>query len=1140
MILKPIVDKFSASNEFAGLKFPDAPSSIEGISSSSFALITGAVFNKTPRQYLIITATSQQMHEMYLDLSCLIPEDSLYMLPPLEKLPYEGIATAEKTERERINAIYKILTGQPSVFVTAIEAVIRKVPTKDFFLRKGLVFSVNDEYPFDDVLETLVDYGYEREPIVEATGQFSVKGGIIDVFLSSYDNPVRLDFFGDTLESIREFDIHSQISLQQLESITAYPRRELLLMQKERSSLLEKLKEQTNTENISKEIMLALESGTSSSLTGIEDVLPLIANTESLLSFFGEDAKIILCEPIELDSKKKQLESVFDELYARRHKHVFCLPPEKLLDDSAYNIAKSNALKLQAFMTSVDSHAWKMKSLPGFQGKIKLLREELEKRVKDGWQIIISTGFEGQARRLSDILLGFEPGTNFNAIEPNTVNIVVSPYNAGIEIESIKTLILSDQEIFGKSYRKKKQFAKKNSRPIDSFLDLKPGDHVVHINHGIGIFQKIERMAAGGVERDFLLISYAGDDKLYVSLDQIMLVQKYIGVDGRAVRIDALGKKSAWNRIKDKVRESVEEIAKELIEIYSKRSSLKGFQYPPDTLWQEEFESLFEFEETPDQITAIEDVKDDMESDRPMDRLICGDVGFGKTEVAIRASFKAVMAGRQMAILVPTTILAMQHFNTFTKRFADYPITIEMMSRFRTKTQLTQTKQRLASGEVDIVIGTHALLAKDVVIKNLGLLVIDEEQKFGVKHKEQLKKFKSMVDVITLSATPIPRTLHMSMAGIRDLTTITTPPENRQSIDTYVMEENPDILRAAITNELDRDGQVFYVHNRVQTIDAQAKMVEELVPRASVCVAHGQMDEHELEDIMIDFMNHKYDVLVSTSIIESGLDMPNVNTIIINRADTFGLSQLYQMKGRVGRSTRKSYAYLFYPRSISLTEDAQKRLRVISEYSELGSGFKIAMKDLEIRGAGNILGREQSGNIMEVGFELYCQMLDDAVRKLKGEKPSISFRTPVFINTDFYIPDSYINDERQKIEFYKRFESCETAEEVNSLKEQMTDRFGPPPEKVMVLIELEEIRTIASLLYISEILEQSKFIKIRITEHSRIDYSILVKQIAEDKRISVDPKDSEILIFNPGTLKTEKKLFELKKWLQQLNMLHNL
>jgi transcription-repair coupling factor (superfamily II helicase) len=613
------------------------------------------------------------------------------------------------------------------------------------------------------------------------------------------------------------------------------------------------------------------------------------------------------------------------------------------------------------------------------------------------------------------------------------------------------------------------------------------------------------------------------------------MVQKYIGAEGRKPRIDALGKKSAWNRIKEKVRQSVEEIARELIVIYSKRNALKGFQFPPDTQWQEEFESLFEYDETPDQITAIEDVKDDMENHRPMDRLVCGDVGFGKTEVAIRAAFKAVMAGKQVALLVPTTVLAMQHFSTFKKRFSDYPMEIDMMSRFRSAAELARIKTKLSEGTIDIIIGTHALLSGSLSIKNLGLLIIDEEQRFGVKHKEKLKKLRALVDVLTLSATPIPRTLHMAMAGMRDLSIISTPPENRQSIETYVMEENPDILRMAILKEIERKGQIFFVHNRVQTIDAQASALEKLVPEATFCVAHGQMDEHQLEEIIIDFINGKFDALVSTTIIESGLDMPNVNTIIINRADTFGLSQLYQLKGRVGRSMRQAYAYLFYPRHTPLSEEAQKRLQVIAEYSALGSGFKIAMKDLEIRGAGNILGVEQSGNIMDVGFDLYMQMLDEEIRKLKGEDTGDYFRTPVFLKTNFLIPPEYIPDERQKIEFYKRFESCETVEEVDALAVEMTDRFGTPPPRVAVLIELERVRALASSLAIEEILEDSHSIRIKITARTRIDRARLVKHLAADRRFTLDGSDRNTLLYSTAGLAEEKKIEELKKWLQLIS-----
>lgn len=1130
MILKPIAEDLINSKEFAALPLSSDSSSfasVEGIGESAFPFIIASAFYKTGGRYLCVTETSQKMQELYTDLTCLLAEDNVFMMPSWETLPYEPVRIPDQTDRERVASIYKILSGEPAVFVSTAEALIRKMPAADFFLRKGLVLQTGKSYPFSSITTTLASYGYSREDMTQTPGEFSVKGGIVDVFMPAKDNPVRLDFFGDTLEGIREFDPVSQMSVGGLESVTIYPRRELLLLPREREKLAAEL------EAIGGQLFP--EDSPYDDVLGIQDLFTLKVSSASLLTLFNGDVKVVLCEPADIEAKIGKIKDMFSELYSRKHKQSFCLSPEQLLDSQAYEEASRRALRLQSLASSPNALFLGMKTLPGFQGRIKILREDLERRIDGGWRVVISTSFEGQARRLADLFAAFNPNADFAKTGSDSLSIIVSPYKGGVEMTEMKTLILTDQEVFGKSYKRKKQFGQKSSRPISSFLELNPGDYVVHINSGIGIFRKIERMTAGGIERDFILIEYADGDKLYVSLDQINMVQKYIGLDGRVPRIDALGRKSAWNKIKERVQASVDEIAGELINIYSKRSALKGFRYPPDTLWQEEFEALFEFEETPDQITAIEDVKDDMEKDKPMDRLVCGDVGFGKTEVAIRAAFKAVMAGRQVAVLVPTTILALQHFNTFTKRFADYPIRIEMMSRFKTRSQLTACKKSLAAGEVDIVIGTHALLAADVRIKNLGLLIVDEEQKFGVKHKEHIKKLKETIDVLTLSATPIPRTLHLSMAGMRDLSVIVTPPENRQAIETYVLEDNPEILRAAIKNELDRDGQVFYVHNRINTIEAQAQMLAELAPEAAICVAHGQMDEQVLEDIMIDFIEHKYDILVSTTIVESGLDMPNVNTIIINRADTFGLSQLYQLKGRVGRSARKSYAYLFYPRHIALTEEASKRLKVISEYSELGSGFRIAMKDLEIRGAGNILGKEQSGSIMEVGFELYCQMLDDAVKKLNGEKPSVPFRTPVFINTDFFLPEDYISDQRQKIEFYKRLEACESLDEVFVVESEMHDRFGKLPAQAKVLIAMEEIRVLASALFIDEISQHGERVHIRISGQSLIEPSKLLELIAKDKRFIVDPADNEMLVFNIGKANVENLLAELKKWLQQIS-----
>ncbi len=971
---------------------------------------------------------------------------------------------------------------------------------------------------------------------MESPGQFSVKGGLIDIFTSSSENPIRLDFFGDTLESIREFDINTQISHTRHSSFTIYPRKEIILSRSEAESMRRAME-------LAREKGLETppaggdeQNGTIIQPTGIEDLFPLVLRHDYIPSFLKNDALVVFAETTELIAQMEMLKKTFAELYKRKSGRSLAVEPDILLNAEVFEQTRGRALELRVFTANIGALNWRFRGIANFQGKIKSVRESISSRIAEGWRVVVTTGFEGQARRLFDLLSEFSPSQDFERLDPDrTLNILILPLREGFEIGSLKVMVLTDHEIFGKTYRRKSQFKKKSSRALDSIMDLKTGDFVVHINHGIGIFRGMERMSAGGVERDFMLIEYAEGDRLYVSLDQITMVQRYMGLEGKNPRLDSLGKKSAWNRIKERVQKSVEDLARELIEIYAARQALKGFQYPPDTLWQEEFEAKFEYEETPDQITAIEDVKDDMESPRPMDRLVCGDVGFGKTEVAIRSAFKAVMAGRQVAVLVPTTVLSMQHFHTFRKRFADYPITIEMISRFRTRSEVHQVKKDLVTGKVDIIIGTHALLAKDVDFKNLGLLIVDEEQRFGVKHKEQIKKMKALVDVLTLSATPIPRTLHMSIAGIRDISIILTPPENRQSIETYVLEDNPDIIRMAILREIERNGQVFCVHNRVETIELHARMLRELAPEASFCVAHGQMHEHELEDIMIDFLEGKYDVLVSTTIIESGLDMPNVNTMIINRADALGLSQLYQLKGRVGRSVIKAYAYLFYPPHMPLTENAQKRLQVVAEYSELGSGFKIAMKDLEIRGSGNILGREQSGDIMDVGFDLYSQMLEDAVRSLKGEKPLRFFRTPVFLRTDVFIPETYIVDERQKIEFYKRFESCESVEEVEELEKEIRDRFGKPPCEVRQLIELEKIRAIASMLGIDEILEEKFSIKIRITGQSQLKMDRLLAQLKKDRRLSLDPGDREILFFRPSDIDdAEKKAGELKKWLQQL------
>lgn len=909
---------------------------------------------------------------------------------------------------------------------------------------------------------------------------------------------------------------------------------------------------------------------------GLEELLPAAFPAVSLLEVFPVPPLIAFEGDGEALARAGRVEREFDVLYEEEKKNRFCILPDQLLDRGMLPLIDTDEVDavrgtddraggivvLHARGSDLDSgesFSTLFREPEAFSGRMSEFRKSAVEILMRGGSVVITSPYTAQIHRIAGILKSESVPHEVvdlsiswqakEAGEPRTVGrsgksgpsgrggagkassknaatdggkdagrilLLQSLRETGFDFPAAGLHVWTDSDIFGRSYKKRMRFKSKSSAPLESYLDLKEGDHVVHINHGVGRFVRLERMKAAGRERDFLVLEYAEQDRLFVPLDQISLVQKYVAPESEPV-LDHLGRAS-FKKIREKVEKNIEQFAEELIKIYAARMKLQGYGFPPDTVWQEEFEAEFPFDETPDQLMAIQAVKEDMETARPMDRLVCGDVGYGKTEVAIRAVFKAVMGGKQAVVICPTTILALQHFKTFKERFQNFPVRIDWISRFRTPGEIRKVKEALAQGEVDVVVGTHALLAKDVRLRNLGLLVVDEEQRFGVMHKEALKRLKTQVDVLTLSATPIPRTLHMSLTGIRDLSVIQTAPRDRKPVQTLVLEDSDAALVEAVRREVERGGQVFFLHNRIQSLDAVGERLHELMPDIRYTVLHGQMHEDDIEQILLDFMERKYDLLLTTAIIENGIDMPNVNTLIVDRADQFGLSQLYQIRGRVGRSNRQAYAYFFHEGSRVLTEQAMKRLNTLLEYQELGSGFKVAMRDLEIRGAGNALGKEQSGDIIQVGYELYIKLLDNAVKRLKGEELEIEVRCTVNLGTDFYLSDDYIQDTRQRIEFYKRFEAARTEAEVENIAAEMQDRFGTPDAAASVFVRVEKIRTLGSLCGFENIYEEGGLVHLRAGEIFRVPIQHVIEIIKRGIGFFVRDGRNNVLLFemNPA------------------------
>ncbi|WCL51356.1 transcription-repair coupling factor [Leptospira sp. GIMC2001] len=1110
----------------------------DAASSLQAAILYKALENKS---LIIILPTNFEAEAYYREMISYIDQEEVYYFPGSETIPYEWAHVPPDIKRDRVLALNRILSGIPSLFIGSVTALLQSVPKHEDVFSRTIEFVPNQEYEQENLLRDLVRLGYERRTICDHFGTFSVKGGIVDIFPSHSRDPIRLDFFGDTLEDIKAFDPLTQRSLGQIPSVTILPADEYILSENEKKEYYNILNSESNLKKPEETLLV------------VEELIPLIRKNTGLLSYFKKDKPIILASNFEvLQERAFQLEREMKTLYEKKKEHSLACSPEQLLsfeeEFSVLTDKKKPSIRFHRLPPpegKEDSIIINAKPTVEFKGKIREARETIESVLadEDGSKILITSSFIQQTDRLESLfsthgIKRLNPGNEepkLISIEDNNSSrflLVLSELGRGFELPDDKLIVFTENDIFGRKYKRKTRYKKAPSRAIESFLDLKEGDYVVHINHGVGRFKTIERVTADGKQRDYIKLEYSGSASLFVPLDQISLVQRYVGGTEHP-RLDSLGKNN-WKKTKERVRESIEKLAEDLVRMYANRLKYKGYAFPPDTIWQEEFEADFEYEETPDQLSAIEAVKSDLENTKPMDRLVCGDVGYGKTEVAIRAAFKVIMAGKQVLLMSPTTILSLQHFNTFSERYASYPIKVGYISRFKTASEIKKSLEDFSKGELDILIGTHAVLSSRMKPKNLGLLIIDEEQKFGVNHKETIKKFKHMVDVLTLTATPIPRTLHMALTGIRDLSIISTPPKNRQTVETYVMEESEEVLIKAIRREIERGGQVFYLYNRVESIESEAKYLTDLLPELSVGILHGQMDDDSIEEILMDFYNKNYDILVTTTIIESGIDMPNVNTLIIKRADTFGLSQLYQIRGRVGRSDKKAYAYLFHPPGRVMTEVAEKRLNTIYEYQELGSGFKVAMRDLEIRGAGNLLGSEQSGDIIEVGFDLYVKMLDEAIARVKGEEIEVEIRTSINLSTNFFLPDDYIPDNRQKIEFYKKFEGCVSLEELEEVEMELIDRFGEPKTIAKTFLLLERIRTVASSLGFESLSEAGDEIRIKSGLEFKGDASSVVNLISKTPGLNISPSEPSILRYKHNAKNEEEKLSKLFNLLIQV------
>lgn len=1120
---------------------------IQGLSGGARSFFLRALARSVSRPLLVVTEHAAAAETLFAELGWWLGENEhtsptdrrVHLFPAYDVPPFEEMSPTPEVVAQRIHALYQLLHGRAPVVVTPVEALLQKVLPREALRTRWKYVVPGDEFDRDTLAHELSNWGYRRVELVEDRGDFAVRGSIVDVFPPAYALPVRIQLDGDLIHELHQFDPATQRSLSVIADLLLLPMREFDADRLFHPTVVRQVEERAFAGDIGREERLRLVAGLESGIPfpGVERLLPLAYDTplDPVAAYLSPDTLCCVDSPAAVElALEAAAESIRQRAEAKAEAHEFLLPPESLYLDAKqwrelygnYPRVELEALELlvppeDRALVTVQCHGVREARVERAQGQREATFAPAAARIRDwlreGYTVCTVVHQSAQATRLRNLLENHGIAVaNVSSIDEaltltqaHSVRFVFGHLATGFRLPGCKLVCLSEGEILGSDRQRRRTQRIDIGQLLRNLNELKPGDYVVHLDFGVGRYCGLAHLKINGIENDFLHLEYAGNDRLYIPVDRIGLLQKYIGADASRPSLDKLGS-TRWAKVKAKTKESILAMAKELIDIYAHREAMERKPYSPPDAYYRQFEAAFPFEETEDQLRAIEDVLGDMQKSKPMDRLVCGDVGFGKTEVAMRATFLAVMDGRQVAVLVPTTVLAQQHLNTFRNRFHGYPVRIEMLSRFHSPKENARIIAGLKDGSVDVVIGTHRLLQRDVQFRNLGLLIIDEEHRFGVRHKEKIKQMRKLVDCLTLTATPIPRTLQMAFLGIRDLSVIETPPVDRLAVRTYVTRYDPQVIREALLREKARGGQAFFVHNRVESIEIRARQLRQLVPECSFVVAHGQMNEHELERVMTDFVERRFDVLVCSAIIESGLDIPTANTIIIDRADHFGLAQLYQLRGRVGRSHERAFAYLLIPGEQLITREAQMRLRALQELDDLGGGFRLATTDLEIRGAGNLLGKQQSGQISAVGFELYQQMLAEAVQELRGEAVEQEVEPEIHVGVSAFIPSTYVADENQRLVFYRRLAQARSSEEIASLAAELRDRYGPIPPEVDSLLRVMDLRRILKLHGVQRLKVTGDRVHLQFHPQAPVDVDRLVALVRSGKGRFTIPGDFQL------------------------------